>query len=267
MSLERLLLPVYVPRWMHRAALGFKRAFIPQARINESSEVTPGFTQQFSQFKDQSSLDGRFEPKQGDWFPCLNDDTSETGFDPHYVLHTSWAARMLAKTKPKVHVSFGDSLYFVGIASAFTAVTFCDIRKSGLPFRDIKENSADLTDLPSSWSGTLESISCMHVLEHIGLGRYGDTLDASGDRKAAAELTRVLAPGGQLLMVVPMEEPPRVCFNAHRLYSYSQVMALFPDLSLMEFTLITNEGQYFENADPRLLEGRKYCCGCFRYTK
>jgi hypothetical protein len=267
MSLERLLLPVYVPRWMHRAVLRFKRAFIPPARINKGPQVTQAFTKQFSHFKEQSSLDGRFAPKQTDWFPHLNDDTPETGFDPHYVLHTSWAARVLAKTKPEVHVSFGDSLYFVGIASAFTAVTFCDIRKSGLPFRDIKENSADLTDLPSSWSGTLESISCMHVLEHIGLGRYGDTLDASGDRKAAAELTRVLAPGGQLLMVVPMEEPPRVCFNAHRLYSYSQVMDLFPELSLMEFTLITTEGQLFENADPNLLAGRKYCCGCFRYAK
>jgi hypothetical protein len=267
MSLERLLLPVYVPRWMHRAVLRFKRAFIPQARINEGFAVTQAFTEQFRQFKEQSGLDGRFEPKQTDWFPFLNDNTSETGFDPHYVLHTSWAARVLAKTKPKAHVSFGDSLYFVGIASAFTSMTFCDIRKSGLPFGDIKEDSADLTSLPLSWTGKLESISCMHVLEHIGLGRYGDTLDAGGDRQAAAELARVLAPGGQLLMVVPMEEPPRVCFNAHRLYSYSQVMDLFPDLSLQEFTLITNEGQFFENADPGLLVGRTYACGCFRYTK
>jgi SAM-dependent methyltransferase len=265
MSLQRLLLPVYVPRWMHRAVIRLKRAFISPAGIN-GLPVTQAFADQFYQFKEQSHLDGRFEPNQTDWFPHLNDNTSETGFDPHYVLHTSWAARVLAKTKPQVHVSFGDSLYFVGIASAFTSVTFCDLRKSGLPFRDIKEDRADLTSLPLS-TGTLKSISCMHVLEHIGLGRYGDTLDASGDRKAAAELARVLAPGGQLLMVLPMEDPPRVCFNAHRLYSYSQVMDLFPDLSLVEFTLITNEGQFFENADPRLLEGRKYCCGCFRYTK
>jgi hypothetical protein len=229
--------------------------------------VTAAFTEQFRQFKEQSRLDGRFEPTETDWFPCLNDNTAETGFDPHYVLHTSWAARLLARTKPKFHVSFGDCLYFVGIVSAFTSTTFCDIRASGLPFRDIGEDRGDLTNLPASWTGRLQSISCMHVLEHIGLGRYGDALDASGDRKAAAELARVLAPGGQLLMVVPMEEPPRICFNAHRLYSYPQVMELFPDLSLQEFTLITNEGEYFENADPCLLRERKYCCGCFRYTK
>jgi hypothetical protein len=64
-----------------------------------------------------------------------------------------------------------------------------------------------------------------------------------------------------------MEDPPRVCFNAHMLYSYSQVMDLFPSPSLQEFTLITNEGQFLENADPRLSEGRKHSCGRFRYTK
>jgi len=267
MSFERMLVPIYVPRWMHRAVRGFKRAFIPPARISGGGHATQAFAEQFSQFREQSCLDGRFEPKQMDWYPCLDDDTPETGFDPHYVLHTSWAARALAKTKPKLHMSFGDSVYFVGIASAFVPMTFCDIRESRLPFGDIGEGHADLTGLPPSWTGTLESVSCMHVLEHIGLGRYGDALDASGDRKAAAELARVLAPGGQLLMVVPMEEPPRVCFNAHRLYSYSQVMDLFPDLSLQEFTLITNEGQFLRNADPDLLGGRQYSCGCFRYTK
>ncbi len=219
------------------------------------------------QFVEQSSLDGRFQVKQSDWFPCLEDNTAGTGFDPHYVLHTSWAARVLARTKPELHSSFGDSLYFVGIASAFVSIAFFDIRPSALPFRDLEQKSADLTNLPLSWTDTLQSVSCMHVLEHIGLGRYGDALDAGGDRKAAAELARVLAPGGQLLMVVPLEDPPRVCFNAHRLYSYSQVMDLFPALSLKEFTLITNEGEFFENADPQLLKGRKYLCGCFLFTK
>ena len=267
MNLERLLVPIYVPRWMHRAAVGFKRAFILPASINSGGSESQAFTAQFSQFKEQSRLDGRFDPKKADWFPFLKDNTADTAFDPHYVLHTSWAARVLATTKPEAHISFGDSLYFVGIASAFVPMTFCDIRESRLPFRDIRENRADLTSLPASWTATLKSVSCMHVMEHIGLGRYGDTLDATGDSKAAAELARVLAPGGQLLMVLPLEDPPRVCFNAHRLYSYRQVMDLFPNLSLQEFTLITNEGQVFENADPRLLKSHKYACGCFRFTK
>jgi hypothetical protein len=91
-------------------------------------------------------------------------------------------------------------------------------------------------------------------------------MGSEGARDQQSE-ARVLAPGGQLLLVVPMEEPGRVCFNGHRLYSHSQVMDLFAGLSLQEFTLITNDGKYFENANPGLLKGLEYSCGCFRYTK
>jgi hypothetical protein len=267
LTFQRYLIPVYLPPRIYEPLVKLKRLFIPSRVKGGSDHVTRAFREQFIQFNEQSRLDGRFQVNQADWFPCLNDDTATTGFDPHYVLHTSWAARVLAKNRPKAHTVFGDSLYFVGIASAFVSITFYDIRMSRLPFRDIEQKTADLTGLPSSWTGTLESISCMHVLEHIGLGRYGDALDASGDRKAAAELARVLAPGGQLLIVVPMEDPPRVCFNAHRLYSYPQIVELFSTLSLTEFTLISNEGEFFENADLHLFKGRKYLCGCFRFTK
>ena len=85
---------------------------------------------------------------------------------------------------------------------------------------------------------SVESLSCMHVMEHVGLGRYGDTVDARGDLRAAGELSRVLKKGGQLLMVLPMNEIPRVVFNAHRLYSYKQVLEMFPSLTVREFSLV-----------------------------
>jgi hypothetical protein len=59
----------------------------------------------------------------------------------------------------------------------------------------------------------------MHVIEHIGLGRYGEALDPDGDLKAIRELVRVLAAGGNLLVVVPVGRP-RIQFNAHRIYDY-----------------------------------------------
>src|SRR2546430_12288402 len=42
----------------------------------------------------------------------------------------------------------------------------------------------------------LSSVSCLHVAEHIGLGRYGDAIDPLGTRKAIGELARVLAVDG-----------------------------------------------------------------------
>ena len=67
------------------------------------------------------------------------------------------------------------------------------------------------------------------MAEHIGLGRYGDPLDPLGTRKAAAELQRVLAPGGQLLFSLPVGRP-RVEFNAHRVHDPHEVASWFDGL-------------------------------------
>ena len=199
-------------------------------------------------------------------FAALEDDTPTTGYDPHYVLHTGWAARKLAASKPSAHHDFGGSMYFAAIVSAFVPFVFHDIRPPNLPFENIGFERADLTRLPFK-SDYLHSVSCLHVLEHVGLGRYGDMLDVSGDRKAARELMRVLMPGGKLLLAVPMEDPAKVCFNAHRLYSYAQVIELFAGMRSDEFSLITNRSEFFPNCPIEKLRGEKYACGCFEFTK
>jgi SAM-dependent methyltransferase len=109
----------------------------------------------------------------------------------------------------------------------------------------------------------------MHVVEHIGLGRYGDPLDPEGDLKAMAELQRVLAPGGSLYFVVPVGEP-RVQFNAHRIYAYRQVIESFPALELRQFALVPDDaetGGLIEGAPPALADQQQYGCGCFWFVK
>jgi SAM-dependent methyltransferase len=224
------------------------------------------FDEQFERFVEMSKADKRFVPKREDFFPCLDDDTDSQGYDPHYVLFCGWAARKLAESRPVEHHDFGSSMYFLSIVSAFVPLKFHDIRHPNLPFRDYDYSHENLTSL-SFKDGSLDSMSCLHVLEHCGLGRYGDELDAAGDRKAAKELTRVLAPGGELLLAVPMEDPPRTCFNAHRLYSYEMVMDLFPTLALAEFSLITNDAQFIPRCSKERTRRLKYCCGCFRFVK
>jgi SAM-dependent methyltransferase len=222
------------------------------------------FDEQFVRFEQMSRADGRFVPKSD--FPCLSDDTPEQGYDPHYVIHTGWAARKLAESKPIIHHDFGASLYFASIVSAFITLYYHDIRNPNLPFRDVTFTSENLTNL-SFKDESLYSLSALHCLEHVGLARYGDELDAKGDRKAAKELMRVLAPGGELLIVVPMEDPPRCQFNAHRLYSYENVMELFYGVALAEFSLITNSSEFFPYCNPSKMKGQTYACGCFRFIK
>lgn len=211
--------------------------------------------------------DGRFRLQLQDIYPQIKDKTITTGFDRHYVYFTAWAARQVAELRPKEHVDISSSLYFAGIVSAFTPVRFYDYRPAELSLSDLKSAHADLTQLPFA-NDSIVSLSSMHVVEHIGLGRYGDPLDAHGDQKAARELTRVLSPGGRLLFVVPVGAESVIEWNAHRIYSYEAVLALFPALKLKEFTLIPERsGPPIKDAPPERLHKERYACGCFVFEK
>jgi hypothetical protein len=110
----------------------------------------------------------------------------------------------------------------------------------------------------------------MHVVEHIGLGRYGDSIDPNGDLKATSELQRVLSIAGHLLFVVPLAEKPRIEFNAHRVYSFDLVIEMFSKMTLAEFALIPDsaeQGGLIRHADKGLLRDQKYACGCFHFIK
>lgn len=203
-----------------------------------------------------------------DRYPCLDDNTRTTGFDRHYVYHTAWAARVLAETRPCRHVDISSSLYFASIASAFVPIDFYDYRPAQLMLSTLRCESADLMRLPFA-DKSIASLSCMHVIEHIGLGRYGDPIDPDGDLKAMRELQRVIATGGSLLVVTPVGKP-RIQFNAHRVYSYDQVREAFPELALKQFALIPehpHRGELIIDADPALVAEEKYGCGCFWLTR
>jgi len=109
----------------------------------------------------------------------------------------------------------------------------------------------------------------LHVIEHVGLGRYGDKIDYDGDTKAIGELKRVLAPGGFLLFVVPIGEFPMIRYNAHRIYALSQIFNFFADYRMRNFAFIFEhpDPKTIINPEPSLLKGQQYACGCFCLQK
>lgn len=212
----------------------------------------------------------RFIINPRDFYPCIKDKTITTGFDRHYVYHTSWAARVVKEINPEYHVDISSSLYFCGLVSAFIPVHFYDYRPADLRLTGLKTAHADLHNLPFE-KHSIKSLSCMHTLEHIGLGRYGDPIDPEGDLKAIKGLKSVLASDGSLLIVVPLGIP-RIEFNAHRIYSYEQIISYFVDDSvyLHEFSFIPEfekDGGLIRNANPLLAKNAHYACGCFWFKK
>jgi len=215
--------------------------------------------------KFRRQADKRFRLSPRDFYPCIKDKTAKTGFDAHYVYHTSWAARKVRDINPERHTDISSSLYFSGIVSAFVPVNFYDYRPADLTLSNLTSASADLTRLGFA-DNSIKSLSCMHTVEHIGLGRYGDPIDASGDLKAMAELKRALAPGGSLFFVVPVGVP-KIEYNAHRIYSYEMIKDYFKELTLKEFSLVDDSGKFMEAADPEKVKEQKYGCGCFWFVK
>lgn len=227
------------------------------------------FLKEFFRYKKLSKGELRLSVFWRDRLPCHNDRTLVTGFDRHYVFHPAWAARILAQTLPKDHVDISSTLNFCSLVSAFIPVKYYDYRPADLDLDNLVSESADLLSLPFA-AGSISSLSCMHVVEHVGLGRYGDILDPDGDLKAIAELKRVLAPGGLLLFVVPVGGTAKIMFNAHRIYRYDQVIDFFKDFELKEFALIPDspeQGGLVRNPPKELADNQNYGCGCFYFRK
>jgi len=211
-------------------------------------------------------MDGAEAIKLKDTYPCLFDRTSKTGVDSHYFYQDLWAFKKIFSLKPQLHVDVGSNVKFVGFLTAVTNVHFVDIRPLEVSnIKNLKSVKGSILDLPYE-SDSLQSISCLHVAEHIGLGRYGDALDPQGTKKAAAELARCLAKGGNLFFSVPVGEP-RLCFNAHRIHSPRQIVSYFGELKLVEHSGTDDAKRFVENIDIDILEKARYGCGMFWFTK
>lgn len=227
----------------------------------------PGYYSDLFRFRKLAAKRPRFSLKWRDILPIIEEATNETGFDRHYIYHPAWAARILARNKPNFHVDISSSLHFCTLVSAFVPVRFYDYRPAPIVLSGLTCGKADLYKLPFD-TNEIDSLSCMHVIEHVGLGRYGDALDYEGDLKAIIELKRVLAPGGTLLFVVPIGKP-KIMFNAHRIYSYDQINEYFKDLKLEEFALIPRsaDGDLLINPPKELVDSQDFGCGCFYFKK
>jgi SAM-dependent methyltransferase len=200
-----------------------------------------------------------------DLMPALHERIATHEIDSHYFFVNPWAARRIVAETPALHVDVASQTVLSTMLSAVVPSVYVDYRPLTSRIRGLSACAGDLLRLPFR-SDSIRSLSCLHVAEHVGLGRYGDALDPNGTRKAAAELARVLAPGGNLFFAVPVGRE-RVAFNAHRIHASATVLRYFPTLRLREFSGVDDRGCYREDQALDAFADSNYACGFFWFTK
>lgn len=199
--------------------------------------------------------------------PGLFDKTpaTQTGRG-HYFYQDIWALRRLAELGPEIHHDVGSRYDgFVGQATAICPVVSYDIRPPNINLPRFEFRHGSILDLPLD-DESIRSLSCLHVAEHVGLGRFGDELDPEGTTKALRELSRVLARGGQLLFSMPIGRE-RVCFNAHRVWHPEKPIESLPEMKLVEFKAVDDAGEFRESAVPADFAAASFSCGLYRFIK
>lgn len=196
----------------------------------------------------------------------LHVDSTAGSSDGHYFHQDLWAAKKILDRDPGTHVDVGSRLdTFITHLLVFRDV----IRVDGDPLRSdiegltcIQGNPATLDFFPDA---SLESVSSLHVVEHFGLGRFGDPIDPYGHTKCMANLQRVLKPGGRLYFSVPVGRE-RVEFNAHRVLSPHKILYEFDELDLISLDGVI-DGELVDSISPEELADKDTACGLFEFSK
>lgn len=166
-------------------------------------------------------------------YPCLGDDIAETPIEPIYFYQDAWAFEEIVKRQPAFHVDVGSHYKFVALLSKALKVTMVDIRPLSLPLDTLEFRKGSLLNLPFE-DASVPSVSSLCVIEHIGLGRYGDPLDPFGSEKAMEELKRIVQRGGDLYLSMPLDTENRIYFNAHRAFREDYLIQLFEPFDVVD---------------------------------
>lgn len=230
----------------------------------------PVFLRDFHSLKSQADDEFPF----GRFYPCFQDRKAESGtVGGHYFHQDLLVARRIFQNNPARHVDIGSRFDgFIAHVASFRPIEVFDIRGLKNPPENVLFKKADLMDANFSLVDYCDSLSCLHALEHFGLGRYGDRIDYHGHLIGWENIHKLLCRGGRLYFSVPIGKQ-RIEFNAHRVFSLSYLLKLMEKkYSLEAFSYVSDGGDLVK--DPSMSAqaiadnfGCRYGCGIFELVK
>jgi SAM-dependent methyltransferase len=233
----------------------------------------PAFLKEYAIIRRQAVRSGNEFPF-GKLYPCLEEKGQESGvLSEHYFYQDLYVARKVFESNPVRHVDIGSRIDgFVAHVASFREIEILDVRDLRLAIPAIRFTRADLTAKEFPFVDYTDSLSCLHALEHFGLGRYGDPVDYNGHLVGWENMNRMLKKGGNFYFSVPIGEQ-RIEFNAHRVFSVAYLLNLMNKrYDIDSFAYINDAGDLISDAaldetSVRSNFGCRYGCGIFALTK
>jgi SAM-dependent methyltransferase len=206
--------------------------------------------------------------------PCYKDQKDNAGTLPfHYFFQDLYVSKRIYQNRPKKHVDIGSRIDgFVAHVASYREIEIYDIRPMDVLIPNVKFTQADLMNLSENDYECTDSISCLHALEHFGLGRYGGNICFEGYLQGFQNIYNMLKKGGKFYFSVPMGHQ-RIEFHAHRVFSIQYLLKMInPYYTIENFSYVDDKNRFHENitiSEENLANnfGCRYGCAIFELTK
>ena len=220
----------------------------------------PRYVSDLSKFKKRGGKFTHFDPIISDY------NTSAGTITGDYFHQDLVVAQYIFKNNPDRHLDIGSRIDgFVAHVAAFRKIEVSDIRPLRSNVDNIKFVQSDITKLDKSLIDKYDSISSLHAIEHIGLGRYGDTVDPNGHLLAFKNIIAMTRPGGKIYLGLPFSKVTQIHFNASRIFSLVYILKEFiesNDLTLLCFDYVDDEGFLHHDRNIKQVSSLDIKYGC-----
>lgn len=196
--------------------------------------------------------------------PYLFDKSSKNLKLEYFHLQDLWAFKIISKNKILELVDVGSNLSFITFVSTLGKIKCVDIRHHEINLDNVEFKIGDINKLPFD-DQSVDSLSSLSVIEHIGLGRYGDRIDSLGMEKSVHEFERVLKKNSNLIVSFPIGRENVVEFNAHRVCNLEFIKKLFINFSLVDESFVFDNR--YNSREDFINANHPNGVGCFHFIK